>query len=199
MLWNEQLRVFVAQHLSDNLDRLLLSAHRYPGIDMPYAVDQIEARRRLRTKLPEWYALDDIVMGGRIPAEQCSSDELVIAADTIVWNNGRILGKPHSREEAFNMLRTLSGKTHEVITAVTIRDGKGRRESFSDVTKVSFAELSDDEIDFYIDSCAPFDKAGAYGIQEWIGLVGITRIEGSFYTIMGLPTHLLHSLLISLQ
>lgn len=75
MLWNEQLRVFVAQHLSDNLDRLLLSAHRYPGIDMPYAVDQIEARRRLRTKLPEWYALDDIVMGGRIPAEQCSSEQ----------------------------------------------------------------------------------------------------------------------------
>lgn len=89
MLWNEQLRAFVTQHLSDNLDRLLLSAHRYPGIDMPYAVDQIEARRRLRTKLPEWFALDNIVMGGRVPAEQCSSEQTARYKRSVVPDGAR--------------------------------------------------------------------------------------------------------------
>ncbi|MCQ2182141.1 MAG: Maf family nucleotide pyrophosphatase [Bacteroidales bacterium] len=115
-------------------------------------------------------------------------DEVLITADTVVIVGNEVLGKPHSREEAFRMLRELSGRSHEVVTAVTIRDCD-REETFTDTTVVHFADLSDDEIDGYIDNCKPFDKAGAYGIQEWIGYAGISGIEGSFYNVMGFPCH----------
>ncbi|MBQ1936137.1 MAG: Maf family protein, partial [Bacteroidales bacterium] len=98
------------------------------------------------------------------------------------------LGKPHSREEAVLMLRKLSGREHEVVTAVTIRDNS-RKLTFSDSSSVRFAALDDKEIDYYIDNYKPFDKAGAYGIQEWIGYAAIESIKGSFYNIMGLPVH----------
>ena len=94
------------------------------------------------------------------------------------------------------MLRTLSGKTHEVVTAITLRDTSGMRTT-SDTARVTFRELGEDEISFYVDNYAPYDKAGAYGIQEWIGYVGITGIEGSFFTIMGLPVHLVYEELLS--
>ena len=119
------------------------------------------------------------------------ADEILITSDTMVYVDGKTLGKPTDRADAISMLRFLSGKEHQVITAVTIRDNK-RSETFSDTSSVFFKELSDEEISYYIDTYKPFDKAGAYGIQEWIGYVGITRIEGSFYTIMGLPTHLVY-------
>ena len=101
------------------------------------------------------------------------------------------MGKPHSREEATDMLRFLSGRDHKVITAITIRDRHECRTS-SDTAIVSFKNLSDNEIEYYVDNFKPFDKAGAYGIQEWIGYIGIGRIEGSFFTIMGLPVHLVY-------
>ena len=115
-------------------------------------------------------------------------DEILITADTVVIIDGRVLGKPHSREEAEEMLHTLSGRTHEVVTAVTIRDKRGEK-CFSVSSIVEFCRLEDWEIDSYIDRFKPYDKAGAYGVQEWIGYVGISRIEGSFYTVMGLPVH----------
>ena len=101
------------------------------------------------------------------------------------------MGKPHSREEAYDMLRFLSGREHNVITAVTIRDTKSCTTS-SDTAIVNFKELSDNEIYYYIDNFKPFDKAGAYGIQEWIGYIGIGKIEGSYFTIMGFPVHLVY-------
>lgn len=113
-------------------------------------------------------------------------DEILITADTVVIIDGRVLGKPHSREEAEAMLHTLSGRTHEVVTAVTIRDKRGEK-CFSVSSIVEFCRLEDWEIDSYIDNFKPYDKAGAYGVQEWIGYVGISRIEGSFYNVMGLP------------
>ena len=113
-------------------------------------------------------------------------DEILITADTVVIIDGRVLGKPHSREEAEEMLHTLSGRTHEVVTAVTIRDKRGEK-CFSVSSIVEFCRLEDWEIDSYIDNFKPYDKAGAYGVQEWIGYVGISRIEGSFYNVMGLP------------
>ena len=119
-------------------------------------------------------------------------DEILITSDTLVLCGEKVMGKPHSRKEAFEMLSLLSGKTHEVITAITIRDCN-RKVTASDTATVHFRELTEDEINWYIDNCKPFDKAGAYGIQEWIGYVGIDRIEGSFFTIMGLPVHLLYS------
>ena len=123
-----------------------------------------------------------------------ADDEVLITADTVVIDGARVLGKPRDRAEAFAMLRELSGKTHAVITGVTIRD-IAREETFSDTARVTFRELSDEEINYYIDTYKPFDKAGAYGIQEWIGYAAITRLEGSFYNVMGFPTHAVFSVL----
>ena len=123
------------------------------------------------------------------------ADEILITSDTLVLCGERVMGKPHSREEAIDMLKFLSGREHKVITAVTLRSKETCRTS-SDTAIVNFKELSDNEIEYYIDTFKPFDKAGAYGIQEWIGYIGIGRIEGSFFTIMGLPVHLVYQELI---
>ena len=119
---------------------------------------------------------------------QPNENELIITADTIVIIDGIILGKPKTSEEALNMLTLLSGKKHEVITGVTIRT-KDKELSFYDVTKVEFYELKPNETEYYVKEYKPFDKAGAYGIQEWIGTIGIKKIEGDFYNVMGLPIH----------
>ena len=122
---------------------------------------------------------------------ELTEDEILITSDTVVLCGDRVMGKPHSREEAYDMLRFLSGREHKVITAITIRDVHPCRTS-SDTAIVRFKELTDKEILYYIDNYKPFDKAGAYGIQEWIGYIGIGQIKGSFFTIMGLPVHLVY-------
>lgn len=118
-------------------------------------------------------------------------NEILITADTLVLCEDNILGKPKSREDAINMLSLLSNKEHRVITGVTIRDKK-RCITFSDTSLVFFNNLKLSDIEHYVDSYKPFDKAGSYGIQEWIGYIGIEKIIGSFYTIMGLPLHKLY-------
>lgn len=123
-----------------------------------------------------------------------AEDEILMTSDTLVLCGDHVMGKPRSREEAIGMLRLLSGRTHKVITAVTVRDIL-RTSTVSDTAHVHFKELSDSEIEYYVDNYRPFDKAGAYGIQEWIGYIGIDRIEGSYFTIMGLPVHLAYGLL----
>ena len=120
------------------------------------------------------------------------NDEILITSDTLVLCADRVMGKPHSREEAIDMLKTLSGRDHKVITAITIRDNTKCRTS-SDTAVVHFKSLTNSEIEYYVDSYKPFDKAGAYGIQEWVGYIGIDRIDGSYFTIMGLPVHLVYS------
>ena len=122
---------------------------------------------------------------------ELSDDEILITSDTLVLCEDRVMGKPQSRENAYDMLRFLSGKEHKVITAVTIRDSK-HISTLSDTAIVHFKQLSDSEIYFYLDKFKPYDKAGAYGIQEWIGYIGIERIEGSYFTIMGFPVHLVY-------
>lgn len=117
--------------------------------------------------------------------------EILLTSDTMVYCDNVILGKPHSRDEAVNMLRLLSGKVHHVTTAITLRTDT-RLRTVSDTAYVHFRNLSDSEIEYYVDKYNPLDKAGAYGIQEWIGYIGITRIEGSYFTIMGLPVHLVY-------
>jgi septum formation protein len=129
---------------------------------------------------------------------ELADDEILITSDTLVLCGDRVMGKPHSREEAIDMLRCLSGRGHKVITAVTIRDSKACRTS-SDTAIVYFKELTDNEIEYYVDTYKPFDKAGAYGIQEWIGYIGIGKIEGSYFTIMGLPVHLVYEELIKMM
>ena len=113
---------------------------------------------------------------------------LVLCADTVVILDNQILNKPADAAEAHRMLRSLSGRAHRVRTGVCLLSPEGQT-SFTDEATVYFAHLTDDEIDYYIRVCQPFDKAGAYGAQDFIGLMGVTRLEGSFYTVMGLPTH----------
>ena len=124
-----------------------------------------------------------------------ADDEILVTSDTMVLCGDEIMGKPAGREDAERMLRLLSGREHQVITAVTLRDSS-RMETVTDTANVWFKELSAEEISYYIENYKPFDKAGAYGIQEWIGYIGITRIEGSYFNIMGLPVHALYSLLL---
>ena len=116
---------------------------------------------------------------------------LLVTADTIVWQNDKVLGKPKNREEAFEIVKQLSGNIHQVITGVCILTNK-KQTSFYSSTDVHFVELTDEEIYYYIDKCKPFDKAGAYGIQELIGHIGVDRIDGSYFNVMGLPIQKLY-------
>lgn len=113
-------------------------------------------------------------------------NEILITSDTIVWLEGKALGKPTDYDDAFAMLRSLSGKTHEVITSVCIKN-LSKTDVFNETTRVTFNPLSDEEIKYYLDNYKPFDKAGSYGIQEWIGLVAIAKIEGSYANVVGMP------------
>ena len=126
--------------------------------------------------------------------EELPADYLLITSDTVVICEGEVLGKPKDREDAARMLQILSGKTHHVVTGVTVRSAQ-KTESFGVRSNVTFAELDEEEINYYIEHCKPYDKAGAYGIQEWIGYVGISGLEGSFYNVMGLPTRRLYQCL----
>ena len=126
-----------------------------------------------------------------------SENEIVITGDTLVWKDGGALGKPKNRDGAMKMLRLLSGGMHEVITSVCFT-GKNYQTTVNDTTKVWFNPLTEAEIYYYVNTFRPFDKAGAYGIQEWIGLMGIGKIEGSYFNVMGLPTHLVYKTLMEI-
>ena len=123
--------------------------------------------------------------------------DILITSDTIVWLNNEALGKPKTKEEAYKMLRSLSGKKHEVITSISIKS-KNFQKILNDITVVYFKEISDEEIYYYIDNYSPFDKAGAYGIQEWLGFIAIDKIDGSFFNVVGLPVHKLYKELLKL-
>lgn len=127
--------------------------------------------------------------------KELGGNKILITADTVVILEGQIIGKPHSLSEAKQILRKLSGKKHSVITGVSIRSAH-KQEIFSVNTDVFFKELSDEEIDYYVDNFKPIDKAGAYGIQEWIGYIAVERIEGSYFNVMGLPVHELYQKII---
>ncbi len=124
-------------------------------------------------------------------------DELLITSDTIVWCNNMVFNKPSNFQEAQEMLKQLSGNVHVVYTAVCLRNAH-KKKVFYDSSRVYFKKLTDDEIEYYIETCKPFDKAGAYGVQDWMGYTGIEKIEGSFYTVMGLPVKMLYEELIHL-
>jgi len=126
-----------------------------------------------------------------------NDNDLLITSDTIVWLEGKALGKPKDAKDAFTMLRAMSGKKHEVITSVCLKSTSFQK-IINDITIVTFKELSDDEIHYYINNYKPFDKAGAYGIQEWIGFIGIEKIEGSYFNVVGLPVHKLYKELMAL-
>ena len=163
--------------------RQLLSELGYPIEFITLDVDE---------HVPATTAAADIAeLLSRRKAEACpdsliDGDTLVVAADTVVVHNGTPLGKPSTRDEALAMLRSLAGDRHSVYTGVCLRSLTTTR-SFAEKTDVFFRPLTDNELSYYVDHYHPFDKAGAYGIQEWIGMVGISRIEGCYYNVMGLP------------
>ena len=127
---------------------------------------------------------------------ELDDNEILITSDTIVWHNDKALGKPKDYDDAFQILKSLSNQTHEVITSVCFKTTT-KTETIFEITKVSFRELSNDSIRYYLDNYKPFDKAGAYGIQEWIGLIGIHKIEGSYTNVVGLPTEKVYTYLTS--
>ena len=128
---------------------------------------------------------------------ELTENDLLITSDTIVWFDNEALGKPKNYDDAFSMLKKMSGKKHSVITSISIKS-KNFQKIINDTTQVYFKELSDDEINYYLENYKPYDKAGAYGIQEWIGKIGIDKIEGSYFNVMGLPVHKLYKELMNL-
>lgn len=167
------------------------------GLDIKFTVEPIKGDPETydasmpREQVPEFLARHKS-SGYPRPLE---ADEVLITADTLVYLGDRLMGKPKDRAEACAMLRSLSGHTHSVLTGVALRTAT-KIHSFTAATEVVFKELTDEEIEYYVDNYKPFDKAGSYGVQEWIGYVGITRIEGSYFNVMGLPVQRLYTELI---
>ena len=155
-----------------------------PGIDESYPAD-----------MPAEEIAEYIATKKSVPYQVEGTDNIVITADTVVVCEGEVMGKPVDEADARRMLRRLSGRTHQVYTGVCIKRSGGEKH-FSVCTDVTFKELSDGEIQHYVEVYKPFDKAGAYGIQEWIGYVGITGIRGSYYNVMGLPVQRVYEVLV---
>ena len=168
------------------------------GLDIEFTVDTGNTFEEVYDPATPHERIPEVLSEGKSYGfhRPLAEGEVLITSDTLVLCEDRVMGKPRSREEAFDMLRFLSGKEHKVITAITVRDLHTCKTS-SDTAIVFFKELSDKEIEYYVDTFKPFDKAGAYGIQEWIGYIGIGKIEGSFFTIMGLPVHLVYQELLN--
>ncbi len=179
-------RVILASNSPRRRELLAMIISEYI-VDVPQEVDETYSDSLPAEQVPEYLSRkkSEAYDGALLPGD------VVITADTVVIVDGEILGKPHDFADAKTMLQRLSGRTHSVVTGVTLRDAR-HSESFSSLTTVSFAKLSDDEIEKYINAYSPYDKAGAYGIQEWIGAIAISRIDGSFYNVMGLPVQALY-------
>lgn len=176
---NQPYKIILASH-SPRRQELLR------GLDVPFEV-------KVKEGIPEDYPADldtvDIpkfIAQKKAAAYEMAQDELLITADTVVVLGRHVMGKPVDADQARRMLRELSGKTHQVVTGVCLKTALEQR-AFSVVTNVTFKELSDAEIDYYVEKYQPYDKAGAYGIQEWIGYIGVTKLEGSYFNVMGLP------------
>mgnify|MGYP003114347174 CR=1 FL=1 len=167
-------------------------------LEIPFIVNA----KKIKEVYPEYLKHSEITdylseLKAEVFTNSLKDKEILITSDTIVWHEDKALGKPSTTSEAFQMLWSMSGKTHEVITSVTFTT-RSSQKTVNATTKVTFRELTKEEIDHYILHFHPLDKAGAYGIQEWIGLIGIERIEGSYFNVVGLPTHLVYQELLNL-
>lgn len=166
------------------------------GLDIEFEVDTRNNFEETYDPATEQETIPQVLSEGKSMGfhRELAENEILLTSDTLVLCEGRVMGKPGGREEAIDMIKALSGRSHKVITAVTLRDSH-RMKTVSDTAIVHFKNLTDSEIEYYVDKYRPYDKAGAYGIQEWIGYIGIDRIEGSYFTIMGLPVHVAYELL----
>ena len=163
------------------------------GLDIPFIAITIDADESYPSELREG-DIPRYISRAKAQAylPKLQADQLLITADTIVWLDGHMLGKPHDEEEAVAMLHRLSGRTHQVYTAVTLAQQGCELETLVDRTDVTFATLTDEEIRYYVNKYKPLDKAGSYGVQEWIGYVACTEMKGSYFNVMGFPTHLVY-------
>ena len=156
------------------------------GLDIPFTV---RVKEDISEDYPHDLPVDQIplfIAKKKAAAYDIGDNELLITADTVVVLDREVMGKPHNASDAKRMLRALSGYTHQVVTGVCLTT-RQRQRAFTTVTDVTFKELSDEEIDYYVTHYHPFDKAGAYGVQEWIGYIGVTKLQGSYFNVMGLP------------
>lgn len=162
------------------------------GIGIPFEVKTLKGVDESYPDTLPKEQVAEYIAKEKASAYTAQPDELLITADTVVIVDGEIFGKPHDRADAQRMLHAISGKTHKVVTGVSLKTHDEQR-NFSVATEVTFKTLSQNEIDYYIDNYKPYDKAGAYGIQEWIGYVGVTSINGSYFNVMGLPIQRLYN------
>lgn len=166
------------------------------GLGLPF---EVKTKQGIDESYPEGLNGEQIALHiskKKAEAYKCdmADDELIITADTIVYVDGEVLGKPKDKDDARRMFKLMSGREHQVITGVCVVT-KEKTVQFASVTDVTFTQLDDEEIDYYINNYKPYDKAGAYGIQEWIGYVGITGIRGSYFNVVGLPVQRLYTAL----
>lgn len=168
------------------------------GLDLDFEVKVIKG---VSESYPESLRAEEVpqyISREKAAAYQVADDELLLTADTVVVVDNTILGKPHDADDARRMLRLVSGRTHQVVTGVTLTTTKAQK-TFGVTTDVTFRQLTDDEINYYISHYRPFDKAGAYGIQEWIGYIGVTSIHGSYYNVMGLPVQRIYQEIMKME
>ncbi|MDR1719737.1 MAG: Maf-like protein [Dysgonamonadaceae bacterium] len=190
-MWNHQLKYDIVLGSNSPRRKELLA-----GLDIPFEVktmpnvDETYPPALQKEAIPIYLSVKKANAYSRLMTDRT----LLITADTIVWLEDRVFNKPADEADAIQMLRALSGKTHEVITGVAVTT-KEKQLTFHSVSKVTFAVLEEEEIHYYISKYKPYDKAGAYGVQEWIGYVGVEQLEGSFYNVMGLPVRMLYSYL----
>jgi septum formation protein len=159
-----------------------------------FDVEEVYPSTLVKNEIPEYLS----ILKSKPFDAILKDSELVITSDTIVWHQGSPLEKPKNAEDAFQMLKKLSGDMHEVITSVCIKTTKFTK-VISDTTKVYFTKITDEEIQYYVKNFKPFDKAGSYGIQEWIGYIGVEKIEGNYFNVMGLPIHKLYAALKNIE
>lgn len=168
----------------------------FKNLGLDYEVRLKPVKEEYPERLKHFEISDYLAQLKSLPFEnELQPNDILITSDTIVWHDNTALGKPRTEQEAYKMLKSLSNKTHEVITSICFKTINSEK-TVNSTTKVKFKELLDEEIWHYVHHFKPFDKAGAYGIQEWIGQIGVTHLEGSYFNVMGLPVHLVYTTLL---
>lgn len=169
----------------------------FKELDIDFTIDVREVEEVYPSHLQEAEITDYLADLKSKAFPNLNENDLLITSDTIVWFEGKAIGKPKDKEDAFQMLRSMSGKAHQVFTSVSIKS-KDFQKIFNDKTTVSFGILSDEEINYYLEAYQPYDKAGSYGIQDWIGMIAVSNMEGSYFNVMGLPVHKLYKELLKI-
>ncbi len=167
------------------------------GLDVDFLIETKEVKELYSSDLKHSEITEYLAKLKSDAFHNISENIIIITADTIVWFKDKALEKPKNRNEAIEMIQQLSGNSHQVITSVCIKSSKSQK-IITDITKVYFKKLSLNEITYYVDKYKPYDKAGSYGIQEWIGFIGVSKIEGSYFNVMGLPVHKIYQELMNL-